>query len=131
MLVHGLDLGRDDEEETDFNDGVEEGVKTDNVYVLMDDTEPSLPGMKALPLAKGTNVNRGNYADDEDENSDGNLSMGSAFSPAAPGAVGDTVSTSKVPTGPSSQTLSDLFEKKSRSNDLFNYVFTNVAGKKG
>ena len=31
----------------------------------------------------------------------------------------------------SSMSLSDHFERKSRTNDLFQYVFSSVAGKKG
>lgn len=116
MLVDGLEFGQDDEEEVTRKeqDGESEAEdKSDRLAVLMDDTQELETGV-VLP---------GDYH--EDVRDDEEITMGSAFSTSG---LQNTVTPSQPPiTGG----LSELFEKKPKSNDLFQYVFASVAGKKG
>lgn len=131
MLCDGLDLGQngedgeDDEDDEDEEEvGEEEGGgkdkdrefeaqadDSDRLAVLMDDTQDIEPS-SVLP---------GDYH--EDIRDDQELSMGSAFSPSSLQAAITPI--------PPAGGLSALSGKKPKSNDLFQYVFASVAGKKG
>ena len=99
----------------------------------MDDTAAAPSSSSKSKNKASSSSPRGNFQDEEGDEEMQDLRMGSSFSPArpAPSTTTTTTTTSTTATTTDTPSLSEHYARRSKTNDLFRYVFASVAGKKG